>query len=145
MEVGEGLICIINNVTPCTVPWMEVEEDGSGHLHRQCASSVEVGERFICIIHSVSPSTLVGDGDRAHLHHPQCHSLWVEGLICIVHSVSSSTKIGGGANLYHPPCVSSSLGGDRGSFTISITVYHPQVEMGEGLIYIIHSVFPSTI
>ena len=90
MEVGEGLICIINNVTPCTVPWMEVEEDGSGHLHRQCASSVEVGERFICIIHSVSPSTLVGDGDRAHLHHPQCHSLWVEGR---------------GAHLHRPQCV----------------------------------------
>ena len=51
-----------------------------------------------------------------------------EGLICIIHSVSPS-----------------SLGGDRGTFIfISITVYHPQVEMEDGLISIIHRYFPST-
>ena len=74
---------------------------------------VEVGEGLICIIHSVSPSPLGGGGGGAHLHKPQCGSLylgwrwgrgsfvsstvclplpWVEvgeGLICISHSVSS--------------------------------------------------------
>ena len=69
----------------------------------------------------------------------------MEGLICIIHSVSSSTKIGEGLISIIHSVSPSSLGVGRGAFIfISITVYHPQVEMEDGLISIIHSDFPST-
>ena len=93
---------------------------------------MEVGEGLICIYHSVSPSTLSGGGGVAHLHLPQCVSLYLEwrwgrgsfafttvclplprmevgeGLICIYHSVYPSTLNGGGggAHLHLPQCVS---------------------------------------
>ena len=102
---GEGLIRII-----LPLPW------------------VEVGEGLICIIHSLSSTTLSGGGGGAHLHHPECVSLylgwrwgrgsfasptvclplpWVEvgeGLICIIQSVSPSTL--GGAGLI---CISHNV------------------------------------
>ena len=91
-------------------------------------------------------------------------STWVEvgvGLIFITHSVPNSTLGGGGAHLHHPQCVSlyfgwmwgwgsfaSSLyfGWGWGSFASS-TVCLPLlwVEVGVGLICIIHSVSPSTL
>ena len=93
-------------------------------------------------------------GGRALLHHPQCVSLylgckWWEGLICIIHGVSPSTfSDGGGAHLYNLPCASlSTLGvGGGGVHFSSSTVCLPLlwVEVGEGLIYITHSVPPST-
>ena len=136
------------------------ESGGGAHLHHlQCVSLylewrwgrgsfvsstvclplpwVEVGEGRICIIHSVCPSTLSEGGGGAH-------------LICIIHSVSPSTlsRGGGGAHLYHPQCVSLYLGWrwGRGSFVSStVCLPLPWVEVGEGLICIIHSVSPSTL
>ena len=55
--MGEGLICIIHNVSP--------------------------------LGHNVSPTTLGGGGGGAHLHNPQCVSLY----------------LGGGAHLHNPQCV----------------------------------------
>ena len=72
---------------------------------------------------------------RDNLHHTQCHFLCTEGegIICIV---SSSTKIGG-ITVYQ-------IRG-RGSFTSSTVLFSLlSVEMGEGLICVIHSVSPST-
>ena len=112
--MGEGLICIVQSVSPTTL-----------------------GVGLICIIQSVSPSTLGGGGGGAHLHQPQCvsHYLgwrwgrgssassrvclplpWVEvgeGLICITHSLYPTTLSGGGggAHLHRPECVSHYLGG----------------------------------
>ena len=61
VEVGEGLTCIIHNVSPSTLGG----GGGGAHLHNpQCVPLpwVEVGEGLICIIHNVSPTTLGGGG-----------------------------------------------------------------------------------
>ena len=96
MEVGEGLICIYHSVSPSTLNG----GGGGAHLHLpQCVClylewrwgrgsfafttvcllpRMEVGEGLICIYHGMSPSTLSGDGGVAHLHLPQCVSLYLE-------------------------------------------------------------------
>ena len=143
VKVGEGLICIIHSVSPSTL--------GEG-----------------------GPSTLGEGGGGAHLYHPQCVSLYLvwrwgrgsfvsstvrlplpcvkvgELFICIIHSVSPSTlgEGGGGANLYHPQCVSLYLGWrwGRGSFVSStVCLPLPCLKVGEGLVCIIHSMSPSTL
>ena len=109
----------------------------------------------------------------AHLHNPQCVSLFLgwrwgrvsftsstmclplEWLIYIIHNVSPSSLGGGGggAHLQSTMClplpwveVGEWLIWGRGSFTSStMCLPLPWVEVREGLIYIIHSVSPSTL
>ena len=76
---------------------------------------MEVWEVLICIYHSVFPSTLNGGGGGAHLHLPQCVSLYLEWYW------------------------------GRGSLTSSGCLPLHWVEVGEGLINIIHRVSPSTL
>ena len=95
---------------------------------------MEVGEGLICIYHSVSPSTLNGGGGGAHLHLPQCVSLYLEWRWGRVH-------------LHLPQCVSLYLEWRWGrvsfaSFTMSLPL--PGKEVGERLIHIVR-VSPSTL
>ena len=145
---------------------------------------IEVGEGLICIVR-VSPSTLGGGGGLAHLHRQsvslylgwrwgrgslalsECLPLpgwrcwrgsfasseclpisWVEvgeGLICILHNVTPSAWDGGGGEA-HLQCqnVSIYLGWrwGRGSFALSECLPLPWLEVGEGLICILHNFSP---
>ena len=118
---------------------------------------------LIYIIHIVSPSTLGGGGGGVRLHH-QSVSLYLGGrgsfasseslplpwvevreeLICIVRVSPCTLGGGGGGARLHRLSVSLYLGG-RGSFASSECVSLPRVEVGVGLIYIIHIVSPSTL
>ena len=82
-------------------------------------------------------------GTRAHLHHTQSHSLWMEwvGLICIIHSVSPSS-LGGDRGAFTSQCITLRWRWGKGSFTVLFPLL--LVEVREGLICIIHSVSPST-
>ena len=71
---GRGSFCITHSVPPST--WVKVVDGAHFVSSTVLYTWVEVGEGLICIIHSVSPSTLGGGGGGAHLHHPQCVSLY---------------------------------------------------------------------
>ena len=151
---GGGVHCISRSVKVVPISYREVMLCGEGRAllrHPQCVS-LYLGWRW-------------GRGS----FYPQCVSLylrwrwgrgsftsstvclhlpWVEvgeGLICIIHSVSPSILGGGGggAHLHHPQCVSIYLGWrwGRGAFVSStVCLPLPWVELGVGLIYIVHSV-----
>ena len=71
----------------------------------QMKPSLYLGWEGLIITHGMSPSTLNGNGGGAHLHRPQCVSLylgwwWGRGLICIVYIMLPSIKGGYGGGSF---------------------------------------------
>ena len=163
----EGLICIIHSVLPLHLGWRW----GRGSFASSTVCSlylggrwgrssfvsfteclplplVEVGEGLICITHSVPPSTFGGGGGGAHPHHPPSTLGGGGGGAHLHHPQYAPFTLGGGgggAHLYHSQSVSLYLWWrwGRGSFVSpTVCLLLPLVEVGEGLICIIHSGLP---
>ena len=110
---------------------------------------MEVGEGLICIIQSVFPSILGGGGGGAHLHHKQGVS---DGGVREPHFhqpqcafVYLSIRWGTGSFTSVAVRLPRMVGGAQPHHLSIVCLPLPWVEVGEGLICIIQSVFPSTL